>query len=324
MKEIAEGETAPQKISSVDVLQSIQSVRYVKNGERGCWWKAALANGGVHAGWYDIPRELLARPDYPAIEKMLADPGSNRGAAKRDFEALRHLLDRPSRHVWVTFEDGYLWWCTVRDGAVFPTTGGNFCLRCERGWSNRSINGRLLAMADLPGTITSTAGFRGTVCVPSAEQQFLRIIRDQKSPEAQSVADARLRYERALETAVRALPWRDFERLVDLILARTGWLRVSSIGETQEGVDIEAQNIAANEVAFVQVKSQADQSILDDYVGRFEDRRARYARMIFAVHTPVGKLASPSDPSVQVWTADKLARMAVQVGLGDWLANKLP
>lgn len=33
---------------------------------------------------------------------------------------------------------------------------------------------------------------------------------------------------------------------------------------------------------FVQVKSSADQQVLDDYVQRFQQRRERYARMIFA------------------------------------------
>jgi hypothetical protein len=46
--------------------------------------------------------------------------------------------------------------------------------------------------------------------------------------------------------------------------------------------------------------------------------------MIFAVHTPIGKLAYNGVLPVQVWTAPKLARMAVQLGLGEWIASKLP
>jgi hypothetical protein len=63
----------------------------------------------------------------------------------------------------VTFEDGCLWWCTVRDGVVVNPDGesseqGNFWLTCDRRWSNQSVKGRLLAISDLPGTVTVTAG----------------------------------------------------------------------------------------------------------------------------------------------------------------------
>jgi hypothetical protein len=52
---------------------------------------------------------------------------------------------------------------------------GNFWLVCDRPWSNRSIKGKLLAIADLPGTVTTTAGFKGTVCMPKDWQAILRI-----------------------------------------------------------------------------------------------------------------------------------------------------
>jgi hypothetical protein len=48
-------------------------------------------------------------------------------------------------------------------------------------------------------------------------------------------------------------------------------------GKTQEGIDIEAENPTAGEIAFVQVKSSAAQDVLDDYVDRFNQRRDRYA-----------------------------------------------
>ena len=56
---------------------------------------------------------------------------------------------------------------------------------------------------------------------------------------------------------VTALHDRDFELLIDLILARTGWTRLAELGRAIEGIDIEAENVAANEIAFVQVKSKS-------------------------------------------------------------------
>src|SRR6478672_6508138 len=101
-----------------------------------------------------------------------------KGAA--GFQALHDLLDHPSQHVWITFEDGYMWWCTVRDGAHPNEAGessiqGNFWLDCARPWSNESLDGRLLTTTDLPGDVTLVQGFQATVCKPSRSAQILRI-----------------------------------------------------------------------------------------------------------------------------------------------------
>ena len=97
--------------------------------------------------------------------------------------------------------------------------------------------------------------------------------------------------------------------MIDLILARTGWERIATLGGVREGLDVEAENPAAGEIAFVQVKSSADQHVLDDYVHRFQQRRERYARMIFAVHSPRGRLTAPRELPVQVWTGEKVAEL---------------
>lgn len=309
-------------------LTSHDSVRYVKNGTGGQWWQAAKANGQVHAGWHNIPDELLLKPDFALIQQTIRAEFGERSGATADFNALRCLLDRPSQHLWITFEDGCMWWCTVQNRIEVNAdkgdkTKGHFWLACERPWSNRSLGGKRLAITDLPGTVTTVAGFRGTVCSPKASRSILRVIRGDKDSDVVRAADARRNYERAIQELIKKLSAKDFEQLIDLVLARSGWTRIADVGGTREGVDVEVENLAINEVAFVQVKSAATQSVLDDYIGRFAERRDHYARMIFAVHSPSGNLVRPVDPSVQMWTVEEVARLAVRLGLGEWVANKL-
>ena len=95
------------------------------------------------------------------------------------------------------------------------------------------------------------------------------------------------------------------------------------LGGTREGIDVEAENPAAGEIAFVQVKSSAGQDVLDDYVERFRQRRERYARMVFAVHTPRGHLTAPRGLPVQVWTGEKVSELVVRLGLGKWVESRL-
>ena len=201
------------------------TVHYVKNGSGGCWWQAAKANKQIHAGWNGIPHGLLAQPHFAAIERWIRTQHGSKTGATQDFNQLHALLDRPSQHVWVTFEDRFLWWCTVVDGATVNPDGeskkkGNFWLACDRPWSNHSLKGKLLAMTDLPGTVTTVAGFKGTVCTPKAWEEILRIIHDEKDPDAASAALAREKYKEAVERVVKRLSPQDFEQLIDHVLTR--------------------------------------------------------------------------------------------------------
>lgn len=304
------------------------SVRYVKNGAGGRWWPDAKSRSRLHAGWSQIPDEALREIDIAAMGAILRTQYGARPGATQDLNALRTLLEGPSQHLWVTFEDGFLWWATVRDGiTVSPSNEtaelGHFWLDLDRPWDNRSLAGRYLAMSELPGIVTTTAGFKGTVCEPKGWREILRLIRDEEDADTAAAMSARLAYQAAVGKLVARLRPKDFEVLVDLILSRTGWTRIARIGGATEGIDVEVENPAIDEVAFVQVKGEAGQATLDDYVARFRARRERYHRMIFAVHTPKGAITAPDGDPVQVWDGAKVSELVVRLGLGDWLAKRL-
>lgn len=201
---------------------------------------------------------------------------------------------------------------------------GHFWLICALPWNNHSIDGkRHLSITDLPGIITATSGFKGTVCEPKGWRTILRIIRNEEDADAVAATLARQAYEGAVAKLVARLGDKDFEILVDLILSRTGWARLAKLGGVTEGIDVEVENASSDEIAFVQVKSSANQVVLNDYVSRFNDRRDRYKRMIFAVHTPKGNLTPPDGQPVQVWTEKRIADLVVRLGLGDWVAKRL-
>lgn len=319
--------TSDEARFAADVLPS--SVRYVKNGAAGRWWKSARANGQLHAGWLEVPGDLLESRDLAAIEPLVRAWSEGRAGATQDFNALRALLVHPSQHVWVTFQDGCMWWCTVRDEITVNPQGetndcGHFWLTCSSRWSNRSVGGlRQLVMTELPGIVTATSGYRATVCKPKGWTEILRIIRNDEDADARLAALARQAYEDAVATLIARLGDKDFEVLVDLILSRTGWARIASRGGVTEGIDVEVENPTSGEIAFVQVKSSADQSVLDDYVSRFNDRKDRYSRMIFAVHSPNGNLTPPAGQPVSVWMRKQIAALVVKLGLGDWVAKRL-
>ena len=305
-----------------------KTVRYVKNGAGGQWWASAKKLGQIHLGWSIISPDLLQAADWAAIKAVIQAHFGQKSGATQDFNALRSVLDQPSQHLWVTFQDGCMWWCTVYDTIAVNPDGqskerGHLWLTCDRPWSSHSVGCRHLTMGNLPGIVTATAGYQATICEPKGWREILRIIRDEEDVDAATATKARVTYERAVAKLVERLRDRDFELLIDLILARTGWVRVAKLGGVIEGIDVEVENVAANEIAFVQVKSAAGQGVLDDYIAKFGARRERYDRMIFAVHTSRGTLTPPKDQPVQIWDGDRIAQLVVRLGLGEWVAHRL-
>ena len=120
---------------------------------------------------------------------------------------------------------------------------------------------------------------------------------------------------------ITGLHWADFETLVDLIFARSGWQRVSRVGEKLTDVDLILEQPATGEVAFVQVKSKASQAVLDDYVDRFM-RSEVYDRMFFVCHSPKGPLSIDDREKLHVSAGDRLANASVKAGLFDWLIER--
>jgi hypothetical protein len=102
---------------------------------------------------------------------------------------------------------------------------------------------------------------------------MLRLITDVHNPLVKRSADARAAYIEAIQGLITDLHENDFEQLIDLILIRSGWVRKGTLGGNVEGVDLEAECLAISEIAFVQVKSQGGQALLNDYIGRFNSRR---------------------------------------------------
>jgi hypothetical protein len=139
------------------------------------------------------------------------------------------------------------------------------------------VKKRRLATVVLPGTVAAAAGFGATVAKPKAWETILRIIRDEQDDDAIKAADARTGYEAAIDNMIKRLHWKDFELLIDLVFARTGWTRISILGATLKDIDMEVQNPTADEIAFVQVKSSADQPVLDHYIEQFNAQSDRYA-----------------------------------------------
>lgn len=293
---------------------------YIKLGRGGDWEVESLRDGVIRFGYREAPHDLCERGEWQAVWEAMRDFRGEAGTATRDVNQIRAFYEADENCIFITFVGGLLHWARPT-GPVEVLDDRSHRRATVDGWHHTSIGGSALSADRLSGRLLKVQMFRGTICEVQAADYLLRKLNDQLSPEVAAAEEA----ERALVSAIiglmRLLTWQDFELLVDLVFSTSGWRRVSQVGRTQKTIDLELVLPSTGERAFVQVKSQATPTALDEYLARFELTGA-YDRMFFVWHT--GELPEENRPTdVILLGPQKLARMVLDAGLSSWLREKV-
>ncbi len=300
-----------------------KDVRYIKLGNGGCWAEQSFERGYVAFGYHSIPHEVCVAEDWDKVRRLLVDRKSE-GARTAGVNEVAAFYEMDQDCLWVTFANGHLWWCFASNEVIW--NGGQDGRQPSRyrptidGWRNTNIHGRPLKIASLSSKLTKTANFRSTICTVPERDYLLRKINGVEEPVVGRARQARASMIKVAVDMVRALHWADFETLADLIFARSGWQRSTPVGEQLADVDIVMEQPTTGEVAFVQIKSKASQSVLDDYLDRF--RASGYDRFFFVCHSAQGQLTLPDEPRLHLFEGERLADAAVKNGLYDWLVER--
>ncbi len=301
--------------------------RYIKFGGGGAWADVSLDNGELHFGYAKAPHHLGVAHDRQGIKDFYIsdglDPARATAVARQvvDFYALGQDC------LWITFARGCLWWTFAASTVEWrgPSKNGEHGERVRKsisGWKNADLNGKLLAEHELSTTLTQVKNYRQTICEVGARDYLLRKINGVENPIVTKAAKARQDLTSALARAITELHWAQFETLVDLVFARSGWNRVSAIGGQQKTIDMELELVTTGERIAVQVKSQASQKTLQDYINR-TDAMGTFDRLFFVCHSPKGTLGAAERPDVHVWTGPEFASIVLKAGLHDWVLEKI-
>jgi hypothetical protein len=196
-----------------------------RDPSRPCPWPHALARTG----------------NKDAIAAHLRKCGRSQAKA-RDFA--REIVDfytLPEETLWITFVDGRLWWVQARAEATWLGEGDSHGARLRQTlfpWRDTDLKGRVLAMASLSTKLTQVAAYRQTLCAVEASDYLRRKLLGQEDPVVTQALAARQQALAAASALITALHWADFETLIDLLLARGGWHRVSALGGTLKDADL--------------------------------------------------------------------------------------
>ena len=300
--------------------------KYIKLGRGGKWERMCLEDGTMRFGYGDVPHELALSGDREGVRKLYTEKGATPTAATSHAnQVLAFYHDRPDT-LWITISAGYLWWCFAHPEVEYlgnesdrDKERGARLRRTIDGWRNTSLGGQPLRISDLNGGLTKVAAYRATLCNVEMLDYLLRKINDQELPVIRAAREAKRSLLQSVEGLMKLLPWREFELLVDLVFAESGWRRIGETGGTQKTVDIELALPSTGERAFVQVKSRTNQAQLDGYVGRLAQRDE--SRMFYVYHSGPDTLET-TDPRVVLVGPERLSEMVLGAGLFDWLLEK--
>ena len=310
---------------------SATAARFIKLGRGGKFERAALEDGRLYLGYYSVPDATCGKGEWESVYRHFLDEGHKPSTARNHARQVKDFYEQPETCLWVTFVDGDMWWAFAKSGVTMciehdwedkprEQRGPSRFRSCSDTWRKTDIKGRQLLMRQLPGNVTKTvSGFRGTIC--KIDEALLRIVNDEIDPRVTEAMERREALVESIERVIDRLYWKDFETLIDLIFQRSGWPRITRVGGSQKLIEFELENPVTGERSFAQVKSQAKQKTLDEYVARFELDEG-YKQMFFVCHTAKGNLQL-DHPDIFVWTGPKVADMAVKTGLADWVLEKV-
>jgi hypothetical protein len=225
----------PAKITATRAL-------YIKLGDGNRWAKLAFDSNTMRLGFAGISHELalaaVGAKDFTPIKAFYERDGVNPGTATRYGNEVREFYTAGTDVLWITFAEGRMWWCFA-DAEVTPTlagdpeaTGSRYRKTIQR-WTDKDIKGETLWVNSLRGSLTTTAGFRGTICRVREFDYLLRRLNGEETAATEAVRTARLKLIETLTPLIHALHWKDFELLVELVMTQGGWRRVSATGGTQ-------------------------------------------------------------------------------------------
>lgn len=306
------------------------NAKYIKLGEKGNLEKICLSDKTIRLGYHQVPHDI--GDNLQALQNFFNQKDYKKSAATNHARQVYDFYTADKDTIWFTFANGYLWWCQS-DPAVelispYSNEGSRF-RKTVNGWSNKSIvNGKSeskeLKISELSGELTKVAGYRGTICniKDCLREYLLKKINGEEITEVKQAIKARKEILESIENLMKLLHWKDFELLVELVFAKSGWQRISASGGTQKTIDIEMVLPSTQEQAFVQVKSRTDDKQLQYYIDKLDEREDEKEKMFFVYHTSE-EIQEPENKMIILVGPQKLSEMVLDAGLFTWLLKKV-
>ena len=312
---------------------------FIKLGVGGLWVSDCFRDNTIRLGYKSVPHDICLSAcdsgDWTMARREIRQAyRCTETATGNHLNQVRKFYESDSSVLWITFHGDCLWWCFSEQQITCHKSedaevNGEKTRPVIGKWNNADINGKKILKANLSGRLLAVAGFMGTICSVRELQYLIHKINGTVEPH---VAEAQRAFKNLQETLipiVQNLHPNDFEIFVDLIFRQAGWQRMGVLGGTEKDIDLALTSLVTDEKIAIQVKSQADVRILDDYLMRFADMSG-FARFYFVTHSPSDQLRqrareltqSANNRTFIFCDVQDIVSQAVCGGLTGWLLKK--
>lgn len=307
------------------MTHSPKNIQFIKLGMGGQYESECIEkNGTIKLGYNEISHDHCIAGQWDAVLDEIQDKYKTWPSATTSHRnQVKKFYKEPKDTLWITFYNNKLWHCYAASQIILNPDGSKE-RKTLNGWSDTDINGKQLFIQALSGRLTKVQGFRGTICDVKEKAYLLHKLNGTQSKELVAVEESLFSLKKALITLLRALNWKDFETLVDLIFRTAGWSRIGVAGKAVKTIDLELTSPVTNEWALVQIKSESNLQTFFDYKEKFKDMR-EYDKYFFIVHTPLPDLKkyieSENEDLVLIYDDEKLVNLCINAGLIEWLVS---
>ena len=294
---------------------------FIQLGRNGEWEQSSIDESKMRIGWGLQQVADLKADRLDALRKSLSGSHRTKGAVTRDLNSLRTVCNSTPHDIWITFFSSRLWWCRVEAPDIQQDAVSRY-RKVDR-WSDVDIQDNVLLTNRIPGDLSKVQRFQGTVCKVRRRATLKRLLNNEPSPAYELIQESRDTLIDSVRQGIKNLHWKDFELFVDLLFRASGWRRLSMLGETMKFVDLELEDPLTNDKYQVQIESAASMKDFETYANQFGG--AGYRKLYFVVHSPDAELANNQErsPDIELILPDRLAEMAVSLGLVDWLMQHI-
>jgi hypothetical protein len=321
------GQELPKRVAGLLKRAKPEAVRFIKLGRKSAWWPISRDTNTIRLGFRQFDFKSCISGNWEQAKTLFIKTTSRSRPADvtRAVNQVREFFELPEATLWVTIEDGDVWWCFAEpevrniytgDNAVEEKQGARTRKVIDR-WRNTDVQGKRLRLDGMTTKITKVASFQETICKPHGAADLLRKIRCEESKQYTRAAKAYDDLILSVGDLLDQLHLKDFELLIELVFSSSGWKRISAVGGTQKTLDLALTLPTTGESCFVQVKSQTDKATFEKLVEEL-DNYSGYTRMFFVYHTPSSRFENSDVDRVTVWSRYEVAKQVIGAGLVNW------
>lgn len=303
---------------------SAKKIRYIKLGPGGVWEQPCKREGVMRVNLstgHPMTMEWALAGEWDKISEDWRKHGHSPSVATRYTNEIREYFEDDGTMLWVTFIDDSLHYGFLEPGQPTALPDESSFRRVKGGWRNVDLkDGKVLAKANLSGTYTNLASFRGTSCWVQSPERLVDRINGNAPPAVIKVLDAQKALIDSGSAVLKMLSPKPMEILADMLFTAAGWRRTGAVGGNIRDKDLHLEHPLTNELVIVQVKCFAQQSQLDQFVEMFNATQ-HYARAFFLYHSSSAPL-STVDERVHVLDAEKITEQVIELGFMRWLIEQ--